>query len=55
VLRFPGRRLADNRLHETQNILDAVMGFTHQQVNPLLISSLIGYILGYANEEASPV
>jgi hypothetical protein len=48
---FLGRGLAGDGLHETENVLGAVTGFTHQQVDPLLMSSAIGDVLGHDNKK----
>jgi hypothetical protein len=44
--KFVFRCLAGNRLYGTENILGAVTGFMHQQLDPLLVSSPIRRILG---------
>src|SRR5215475_1347413 len=55
IFRIGGRGLASNNLNKTEDVLGAMAGFTQQQVNPLLMSALMGYILSYGNKEVTPV
>src|SRR5207245_4004254 len=52
VFRFKTRSLAGDCLHEAEQILEAMVGLTHEEANLLLVSFSLGHILGHANKQA---
>src|SRR5712672_947984 len=55
VLRLTGRGLAGDCLHETEHVLGAMADLAHQKMNLLLVSSLLGRIVGHGNEQTSSI
>src|SRR5258706_13574091 len=55
IFRVTSRGLAGDCLHETEHILGAMIDLSHQKVNLLLMSFLVGHILSNAKKQTSSI
>ena len=55
IFRITSRGLAGDCLHETEHILGAMIDLAHQKAYLLLVSFLVGHILGNASKQTSSI